>query len=109
MQELRHPLPSAPASVHLFYQLHAYDKRQRGEQEHKQRLQQLSILAVVATVLVGIWIVLLRRRERQRVLTQQQVDLAERKLSGRRDAAMRRRSVSCWNNDLRRKPPNRIR
>ena len=66
VQELRHPLPSAPASVHLFYQLHAYDKRQRGEQEHKQRLQQLSILAVVATVLVGIWIVLLRRRERQR-------------------------------------------
>ena len=86
VQELRHPLPSAPASVHLFYQLHAYDKRQRGEQEHKQRLQQLSILAVVATVLVGIWIVLLRRRERQRELTQQQVDLAERKFleEGRR-------------------------
>jgi signal transduction histidine kinase len=86
VQELRHPLPSAPASVRLFYQLHAYDKRQRGEQEHKQRLQQLSILAVVATVLVGTWIVLLRRRERQRLLAQQQVDMAERKLleEGRR-------------------------
>ncbi len=80
VRELRHALPSAPASVHLFYQLHAYDKRQRGEQEHKQRLQQLSILAAVATVLVGIWIILLRRRERQRVVAQQQVDMAERKL-----------------------------
>ncbi len=86
VQELRHPLPSAPASVHLFYQLHAYDKRQRGEQEHKQRLQQLSVLAAVATVLVGLWIVLLRRREWQRVLVQQQVDRAELKLleEGRR-------------------------
>jgi signal transduction histidine kinase len=93
VRELRHPLPSAPASVHLFYQLHAYNRRQRGAQEHKQRLQQLSILAVVATVLVGTWIVLLRRRERQRVLAQQQVDLAERKLleEGRRHEVTERK------------------
>ena len=49
-------------------------------------MQQLSILAVIATVLVGAWIVLLQRRERQRILVQQQVDMAERKLleEGRR-------------------------
>ena len=41
---------------------------------------------MIATVLVGAWIVLLQRRERQRVLVQRQVDLAERKLleEGRR-------------------------
>ena len=84
--ELRHPLPSTPATVRVLYQLHAYNKRQRIEQEHRQRLWQLSILAAVATVLVGAWIVLVRRRERQRVLAQLQVDMAERKLleEGRR-------------------------
>ncbi len=86
VQELNHPLPSAPASARVFYQLHAFNIRQRLEQEHQQRLQQLSILAGIATLLVAVWIVLLQRRERQRVLVQQQVDLAERKLleEGRR-------------------------
>ncbi len=86
VQELSHPLPSSPASARVFYQLHAFNIRQRLEQEHQQRLQQLSILAVIATVLVAAWIVLLQRRERQRVLVQQQVDMAERKLleEGRR-------------------------
>ena len=80
VQLLDLPLRSAPASARVFYQLHAFNIRQRLEQEHQQRLQQLSILAVIATVLVGAWIVLLQRRERQRVLAQRQVDLAERKL-----------------------------
>jgi signal transduction histidine kinase len=92
VQELRHSLPSTPAVVRVLYQLHAYNRRQRSEQEHQQRLQQLSILAAIATALVGVWIVLVQRRERQRVLTQQQVDLAERKLleEGRRHAETER-------------------
>jgi signal transduction histidine kinase len=87
VMQLDHSLrPTAPAVVHVYYQLHAYNKRQSLEQEHQQRLQQVSILAAIATVLVGAWIVLVQRRERQRVLAQQQVDMAERNLleEGRR-------------------------
>ena len=80
VQDLDHPLPSTPASVHVLYQLHAYNKRQRIEQEHRQRLWQLSILAAAATALVGAWVVVVQRRERQRVLARQQVDRAEREL-----------------------------
>src|SRR5262249_48145734 len=80
VQELTHLLPSAQASVRVFFQLHAFNIRQRLEQEHQQRLQQLSILAVIATALGAAWIVLVQRREHQRVVAQLQVDLAERKL-----------------------------
>ncbi len=64
----------------MLYQLHAYNKRQRIEQEHRQRLWQLSILAAAATALVGAWVVVVQRRERQRVLARQQVDRAEHEL-----------------------------
>ena len=64
VEDLSHPLPSTAATVHVLYQLHAYSKRQRIEQEHRQRLWQLSILAVAATVLVVAWMVLMQRRER---------------------------------------------
>jgi len=80
VQDLNHPLPSTPASVHVLYQLHAYNKRQRIEQEHRQRLWQLSLLAAAATLMVGAWIVVVQRRERQRVQARQQVDRAEREL-----------------------------
>jgi len=52
VQELTHPLPSAPAKARVFYQLHAFNIRQRLEQGRQQRLQQLSILAVIATLVI---------------------------------------------------------
>jgi signal transduction histidine kinase len=78
-------------SIAVRYQLHAYSKRQRIEQEHARRLRQLSVvaaaaavLALAATVLVLSWLLLLRRREgereRQRRLAQHQADQAERLL-----------------------------
>jgi signal transduction histidine kinase len=72
------------SSVAVRYQLHAYNKRQRIEQEHTQRLRQLTVLAAVATALGVIWMGLVQRRERererQRQLAQQQVHQAERLL-----------------------------
>ena len=44
-QVLEYPLNSY-AAIYVRYQLHAYNKRQRLEQAHHQRLRQLSALAV---------------------------------------------------------------
>jgi signal transduction histidine kinase len=64
-QVLEHDLhPCATISVH--YQLHAYNKRQRIEQAHHQRLNQLSALAIAGTVLSLTWMVVVQRRERER-------------------------------------------
>src|SRR5579884_1066449 len=64
-QVLEHGLlPYATTSVH--YQLHAYNKRQRIEQAHNQRLLQLSALAIAGTVLSLTWMVVVQRRERER-------------------------------------------
>lgn len=72
------------AVVALRYQLHAYNKRQRSEQEHTARVRLLGWLAVTASALGGSWAFLLQRRarerERQRVRAKEQVDLAERSL-----------------------------
>ncbi|MBI1915663.1 MAG: HAMP domain-containing histidine kinase [Planctomycetes bacterium] len=72
------------ASVKLVYQLHAYDKRQRDEAVRPARVRRLSILALIATTLAGIWVVYAQRRERerdrQRALAKVQVDQAERLL-----------------------------
>jgi signal transduction histidine kinase len=72
------------ATVFVRYQLHAYNKRQRIEQAHHQRLRQLSALAVAGTVLGLTWMVIVQRRERererQRVLARQKVDQTERLL-----------------------------
>jgi signal transduction histidine kinase len=72
------------ARVKLVYQLHAYDKRQRDEAVRPARVRRLSILAMVATGLAGIWVVYAQRRERererQRALAKVQVDQAERLL-----------------------------
>ena len=81
--ELSHRVhPRAVAVVR--YQLHAFNKRQRIEQEHAARLRQLGALAVAATALGVAWMALLRRREsdreRQRELARRQVDQAERLL-----------------------------
>jgi signal transduction histidine kinase len=72
------------ATVTLRYQLHAYNKRQRLEQEDTARLRKLMLLAVPATVLALIWVVVVQRRERdrerQRTEAKAQVDQAERLL-----------------------------
>lgn len=54
------------ATIYVHYQLHAYNKRQRIEQAHHQRLNQLSALAIAGTVLSLTWMVLMQRRERER-------------------------------------------
>jgi signal transduction histidine kinase len=72
------------ARLYVRYQLHAFNKRQRIEQEQNKRLRQVGVLAVAATVLSLTWTVLVQRRERererQRLLARQQVDQAERQL-----------------------------
>jgi signal transduction histidine kinase len=82
-QEMEHAIHDR-ATVYLRYQLHAFNKRWRIEQAHKQRLRQLSILAVAATLIGLAWLVLLqqreRERERQRLLARQQVHETERRL-----------------------------
>jgi signal transduction histidine kinase len=71
------------ARVFVRYQMHAYHKRQRLEQEHTRKLQQLAVLAVLATFLGLAWVVMVQRRERerqrQRLLAQQQVDRVQRR------------------------------
>jgi signal transduction histidine kinase len=72
------------AVVTVRYQLHAYNKRQRIEQEHSARLRWLGLLALAATVLGAVWAFLLQRRareqERQRTLAREKVNVAERLL-----------------------------
>jgi signal transduction histidine kinase len=76
------------AVVYVRYQLHAYNRRQQNEQEHRQRVRQLAFLAVgttaAATVLVVVWVAIgqgrERDRERQRLLAKQRVAEAERLL-----------------------------
>jgi signal transduction histidine kinase len=83
-QEMVHPVHDR-ASVYVRYQLHAFNKRWRIEQAHQQRLRQLAVLAVAATVIGLTWLVLLQRRERererQRLLAQQRAHETERRLS----------------------------
>jgi signal transduction histidine kinase len=89
--EPRHPTQYRELSVHRLgdhatvkvkYQLHAYNKRQRDEQRANTRLRWMSVLAVAGTLLAIAWMYLVQRRERerdrQRLLDQQQVDLAQR-------------------------------
>jgi signal transduction histidine kinase len=71
------------AVVQVRYQLHAYNKRQRLEQEHATRLRQLGALALAGTVLAAGWLFLLQRREReqeyQQAQAQYQINQAERR------------------------------
>jgi signal transduction histidine kinase len=82
-QELDHPI-HPHATVNVRYQLHAYSKRQRIEQEHAARVRWLALLAVAATVLGVAWAILLQRREReqerQRLQSREKVTVAERNL-----------------------------
>jgi len=83
-------------TIYVRYQLHAFNKRQRIEQAHHQRLNQLSALAIAGTVLSLTWMVVVQRRERererQRLLARQKEDQTERLLlrSERRHAETER-------------------
>src|SRR5262249_11997202 len=95
-QVLEHNLLSSDATISVHYQLHAYNKRQRNEQAHHQRLNQLSALAIAGTVLSLTWMVVMQRRERERerqhLLARQKEDQTERLLlqSERRHAETER-------------------
>ncbi|HEY7329801.1 MAG TPA: HAMP domain-containing sensor histidine kinase [Gemmataceae bacterium] len=65
-QFLEHDLLHPYTTIDIRYQLHAYNKRQRIEQAHHQRLNQLSALAIAGTVLSLTWMVVVQRRERER-------------------------------------------
>jgi signal transduction histidine kinase len=83
-RELQYRNPQHPHFVVLVrYQLHAYNKRQKIEQEHAARLRQLGALALAGTVLAVGWVLLLQHREReqefQRTQAQYQIDVAERR------------------------------
>jgi signal transduction histidine kinase len=72
------------ATVYLRYQLHAFNERQRMEQQHNQRFWRVGGLALAATPLSLAWGFLVQRRERERDrlrhVAQQQADEAERLL-----------------------------
>jgi signal transduction histidine kinase len=72
------------ATVYLRYQLHAFNERQRIEQQHSQRFWRVGGLALAATPLSLAWGFLVQRRERererQRRRAQLQADEAERLL-----------------------------
>ncbi len=74
----------AHARVIVRYQLHAFNKRQRDEQDRARRLRELTLLAVAATLLSVAWVAFLqgreRDRERQRLLAEHQMAQAERLL-----------------------------
>jgi signal transduction histidine kinase len=76
--------PHAGAVVEVKYQLHAYNRRQRNEQEQQKRGRQLAFLAATAAILAVAWVLIVqgreRARERQRLLARQQVAEAERLL-----------------------------
>ena len=94
---LRHLLRSG-ATVVVVYQLHAYRRQQRIEEDQQRRIRQVLLLLGMATLLTGTWLVLMQRREsereRQRTFAHREADEArlhqeetERKLLEQRLAA----------------------
>jgi signal transduction histidine kinase len=66
------------ALLRIEYQLHAYNKRQRDEQAATMRLRWVTGFALAATALTFWWVSLVQRRERERerqgLLTQEQIN-----------------------------------
>ena len=82
------------AVLHIEYQLHAYNKRQRDEQAATMRLRWVTGLALAATALTFLWIYLVQRRERERArqqqLTQEQINQSRQLLL---EEELRRREI----------------
>ena len=83
----RYPSATVPlgkgGEVQVLYQLRAWNKRQRDEQQRAHRLRLLSLLSVAATGLGLAWLLLVqsdeRERERQRRRAREQIAEAERR------------------------------
>jgi signal transduction histidine kinase len=77
------PVDDQGTAVTVLYQLHAYPQRQAQAREEVTRQLWLSGLGIFFTVLALMWIYITQRRERERqrqhILADQQVALAERK------------------------------
>jgi signal transduction histidine kinase len=74
--------PGQEAYLHVEYQLHAFNKRQRDELAAAQRLRWVSALALAATAITFLWVYLAhkseQKREGRRLLALRQADQAER-------------------------------
>jgi signal transduction histidine kinase len=92
------------ASLRIEYQLHAYNKRQRDEQEATLRLRWVTGLALAATALTLIWVYLVQRREReresQRLTAQEQINRSRQLLL---EEELRRGEIERRHEDAQRK------
>jgi len=70
------------ARLVVVYQLHAYNKLQRDENQRQKVMLVVTVLGAAAAVLAGLWVYFFLKRERhrelQRLLTQQHIEHAER-------------------------------
>jgi signal transduction histidine kinase len=85
VHRLTEPISTRPgheAYLHVEYQLHAFNKRQRDELAAAQRLRWVSALALAATAITFLWVYLAhkseQKREERRLLALRQADQAER-------------------------------
>jgi signal transduction histidine kinase len=85
------------ANLRVEYQLHAFNKRQRDEQAAENRLRWVTLLALTGSVLAGLWIVLVQRRERER---QRQREQARQQVA---DAEQRRHEAELQREEIERK------
>jgi signal transduction histidine kinase len=105
-ENLEYPVLGASdnrAVLRIEYQLHAYNKRQRDEQEATNRLRWVTGLALAATALTFLWVYLVQRRERERVrqqqLTQEQINQSRQLLL---EEELRRQEVERRNEEAER-------
>jgi signal transduction histidine kinase len=81
-RELVYPLEGVERTrLSVLYQAHAYNKKQKDELVSAQRFRWILLLTVAGTAVSLLWLFLVqnreRARERQRLLSQQQIDQAE--------------------------------
>jgi signal transduction histidine kinase len=70
------------AELAVVYQLHAYNKRQRDEEQRQAQVLVIGVLAGATLLLASVWVWFFlkrsRQRELQRLFTQQQIEHAEK-------------------------------